>query len=312
LRIRTVCLALTAVLLFFSATHFAQADISQVNFLGALYKGTDPFYGQTVVAYKTGANVTVAISTYNSDFNFGAVNITAVKMWFDWGANYTSNEVNIDNIFQLERYESHVFMITFVLPTNISNIVTHSYTAYVEYAFGENVSISDVWTRQGSDFAVYSGDQADAQDLYAELATFGVLQPLGYYYYYYTPPILNFPYLPFVSSEARMLWSQARNSGTVGTMYYTRGDFTSAKTYFQEALDMVNQSFVAESGTGKSYEDGFASLMGGIGNAFNRSGDSILIAAAGIGLGAALFGVGVLIYGFAKLRTARPSQTSAK
>jgi hypothetical protein len=51
-------------------------------------------------------------------------------------------------------------MITLELPTDVSNMGTHSYTVYVEHVDGMNgtVPIIGTWTYQGSDFAVYSGD----------------------------------------------------------------------------------------------------------------------------------------------------------
>ena len=144
-----------------------------------------------------------------------------------------------------------------------------------------------------------------------ELTTLGVLLPTGYYYTY-LPPIVNFPYMPFVSSEARMLWSQARTEGTVGSTDYARGDFAGAKSHYQAALDKIDQSFAAESETGKNYENSFAGFMSGVGNAFNRSGDSVLVLAVGVGIGAVLLGIGVLVYGLAKLRTPRTPQSPTK
>jgi hypothetical protein len=301
--------------LLLSGARSVGATVSSVNFAGAFYKGYDLFHGKSVVAYKVGSNVTVAISVYNDYYySYTTINISAVKILFDWGTNYTSNEASMDNRFQLERYQTHVFLITLELPTDVSNMATHSYMVYVEHVnrLNGSVSVVNTWTYSGSDFAVYSSDQSDAQDLYAELVTIGVLPSMSYYYYYYLPPIVNFPYIPFVSSEARMLWSQARDEGNFGSTDYARGNFTGAKSHYQTALSMVNESFAAESETGSNYEDSFASLMGGIGNAFNRSGDSVLILAVGISIGATLFGIGVLVYGLAKLKTARTPQSPAK
>jgi phage shock protein PspC (stress-responsive transcriptional regulator) len=306
LKVQTVCLVFAVATLLLSGTRSVEASVSSVNFMGAFYKGNDSFYGSSVIAYKAGSNVTVAVSAYN-DYYYGyaTTNITAVKIWFDWGVNYTSSEVSMNKRYSLVQYQSHVFLITLQLPTNVSNMVTHSYTVFVEHVYGLNgsVGVFNTWTYSGRDFAVYSSDQSDAQDLYVQLTTLGVLPPTGYSYYW--PPVANFPYMPFVSSEARMLWSQARNEGTAGSASYARGDFAGAKSNYQTALGMIDQSFAAESETGKDYEGGFAGLMRGVGNAFNRSGDSVLILAIGIGVGAALFGVGILVYGLAKLRMAR-------
>ena len=84
LKVQTVCFVLAVAALLLSGTRLVSASVSSVNFIGAFYKGNDSFYGRSVVAYKTGANVTVAVSAYN-DYYYGyiAANVSAVKIWFD-------------------------------------------------------------------------------------------------------------------------------------------------------------------------------------------------------------------------------------
>lgn len=312
---RTICVAFAVVMLLLCAVRLVNADVSSVNFIGSSYKGSDPFYGASVSAYTLGANVTVAISVYNSYYVYGSstVNVSAVKIWFDWGANYTSIDVSVDDPFPIPAYQSHVFSITFALPTSVSNLVLHSYMVYVEHVdrlTGSPKVIVGTWTYSGSNFAVYSADQTDAQNMYSDLLNLGVIQYRDSYYY--VPPIENFPYLPIFSSEARMLWTKARDEGNTGSTLYMRGDFAGAKFRFQTALDLVNQSLTAESEKGKEYEDNFVDLMSGIGHAFNGVGDSVLILCIGIGIGAIMLGIGVLIYGVAKLRTNRTQPPTAK
>jgi hypothetical protein len=305
---KTVILALVVILVLFCGIQTARADIGSVNFMGAYYRGTDPFYGtgSDIVAYKAGSNVTVAVSVYNPYYSM-AINISSIKIWFDWGANYTSSEVSKTSPFALPLYQSHVFTIKLTLPSDVSTQVTRSYKVYAEYSY-PNASINSLstWTYQNSNFVVYSNDQADAQNLYLQLITTGLIQQGTSYYYYYYPTILNFPYIPFVSSQARMLWGQARNKATGGYVSYARGDFSEAKASYQTALNLVNQSFDIESKIGAGYENSFMNFTNGAASAMNGIGSATLILAWGIGIGAILFGLGILVYGIARLRTGRP------
>jgi len=315
LKSRTICVAFAVVMFLFCAVRSVSADVSSVNFIGAVYKGSDPFYGNSITAYTLGTNVTVAVSVYNNYYTYesSTVNVSAVIIWFDWGTNYTSTDVSLDNPFPIPPYQSYVFSLKFRLPSDASNLVLHSYMVYVEHVdrlTGSPKTIVGTWTYPGSGFAVYAADQADAQNSYSELLNLGVLQYRDSYYY--VPPIANFPYMPIFSSEARMLWTKARDEGYTGLTLYMRGDFGGAKSQFQTALDDVNQSLTAESEKGKEYEANFVDLMAGIGHAFNGVGDSVLILSIGIGIGAIMLGVGVLIYGVAKLRTNRTQPPTAK
>jgi len=65
LKAQTFCLVLAVATLLLSGARSVSASVSSVNFIGAFYKGNDSFYGKSVVAYKTGSNVTVAVSAYN-------------------------------------------------------------------------------------------------------------------------------------------------------------------------------------------------------------------------------------------------------
>lgn len=307
MKLEKAVLVLTAVLILSCGIQAVRAEIGSVNFVGPYYHGYDPFYGIDVVAYKANANVTVAVSVYNNFYYSQTVNISSVKIWFDWGTNYTSSEVSDASRFKLIQYQSQVFQIKLTLPSDVSNQVTHNYKVYAEYwgpSYGNSsIGVLNTWIYQGSNFVVYSGDQAIAQDLYLELATVGLVQTGSYYYYY--PSILNFPYIPFVSSNARMLWSQARNTATAGYLSYARGNFSDAKSSYLAALDLVNQSFDAESGVGANYEGSFINFTNGAANAMNGMGSSTLILAWGLGVGAVLFGLGILVYGIGRLRTGK-------
>lgn len=324
---------LAATLVSFYVSGPVNAYVSSVNFVGAFYRGSDTFYAASVVAYKAGANVTLAVNVVNDYYNYSLsppyspVNISAVIVGFDWGRNYTSTEASESNPVQMQPWQSRVFTITLNLPTNVTNLVTHRYTIYVEHIdrlTGTLKRIVGTWTWTGSDFAVYSAEQADAQDLYQQLVNIGLVTPT--YYYYYTPPIMDFPYLPIVSSEARMLWTKARTDASVGSTYYARGDFANAKARYQTAYNMANQSLAIEATKSTSLEDAFRNLISSTSQAMNTTAESsetfsdalmkmaessatqaqaFLILSVGLSIGVIMVGLGALLYGLAKRKIAQ-------
>jgi len=299
---------LIATLLLLHACSQVNAYVSSVNFIGPLYRGYDAFYGDSVVAYEAGSNATLAVAVYN-DYYYYLVNISAVIAGFDWGINYTSTEATEDTPIQIQPYQTRVFTITFPIPTNVSNLVRHSCTIYVEHVdrlTGTPKNIVGTWTYTRSDFAVYSIDQADAQNLYQQLISIGVVTYYGpYYYYYYLPPIANFPYLPIVSSEARMLWTQARTEASTGSMFYAQGDFASAKTYYQTACNMANQSLTIEAEKGILLEESIAKLADSISQASTTQSQASLILSIGVSIGVIMVGIGAILYGLAKRKIAQ-------
>lgn len=163
-------------------------------------------------------------------------------------------------------------------------------------------------TYTSNDFAVYSADQAESQDLYQKLIGIGVVQLS----YYYSPqyPIMNFPYLPILSAEARMLWTEARNKASSGSVYYARGDFENAKTSYQSAYNLANQSLSIEAEQGKNLEDEIKGFMDSVGQTLNKTAESttaqtqaLLILSVGLSIGVIMIGLGTILYGLAKRKT---------
>src|SRR3989304_4042894 len=83
----------------------AQAAIQQFTWLPPYeYRGYDSTFYQTyIVAYKTGATASLQIPVYSDTYvghpyhSYRPTNVSAVKIGFDWGTNYTSTEVSMDN-----------------------------------------------------------------------------------------------------------------------------------------------------------------------------------------------------------------------
>jgi tetratricopeptide (TPR) repeat protein len=217
---------LIATLSSISATTPVHAYIYNYYWITPFYRGYDQFYGSYITAYETGSTAQLFIQVYDDIYNYPSLNITvtAVKVLFDWNVNYSSTECPYT--MQYDAYHNFNINIT-VPPTNIaSNMFTHSFTIYVEFTYDSSTSY---WSYSGSYFAVYSMDQGDAMDAYQKLNA-------------------KLSYVPsFYSYEAQALLSKTESEYNIGSQYYTRGDFASAKTYYETGISDFDSAFSIES-----------------------------------------------------------------
>jgi hypothetical protein len=268
----------------------ARASIDSYNWISTAVRNTyDNFYGSYVTAYEeeTSANLVVSVSNeYVSQLN-----VSAVKVGFDWGINYSSSECNIDNPFGIASSQSHVFTINFTVPSALlaSNLVTHRFTIYVESVnstTGNKGIISLVAPMNGSGFAVFSADQAAAHEYKQELDAY---------------PTSNFNGIPFLTANARQLLQESNVAKTLASDSYTRGDFSTAKVYYKSSLDSIQQAWSNETAKWSTFEDAIADILHGGGNLLMMQGYAWLIFAVGF----LIMSIGVLIY-LARRRTLPP------
>jgi len=266
----------------------AKASVSNFNWIGAIMRNSyDDFYGASVTAYEENSTASLVVSVYNNYYSavypYSAVqvNVSAVKVGFDWGSNYTSTECSIDEPVQIAPYQSHVFTITFRVPSTsaVSNFVTHSYTIYAEHVNSTSGAKKTVgsWTESGSGFVIFSADQAVAYNSKMELEA--------------TYP--SYPYyIPILTAKGRQLLAESSAERTAAGRYYTRGTFDSAKLHYQNALALVRQALSNETETWSSFEDLFAGLLRSGGNLLTMQGYAWLL----FGIGFILMSIGSLVY----------------
>lgn len=288
-----------------------QADISTYSWIAPLYREHDPFYGTSVTAYKTGSTAQLLVGVNNDRGGYPNITVTAVKVWFDWNVNYTSNETPY--VMELDEY--HNFMINFTVPDIdvASNMIPHSFRIYVEFKYDTS---EDYWTYYPWDrFAVYSEDQADAQELYQELQAFRYVYPV------------------FLSSEARSSWFEAQMEYRTGETDYRNGDFTGAKTHYQTSWNLYHQSIDSEAKSGKAIEEALSNLMNSTAQSYatltelkdpltdvmnsmvetsRTQAQAFLILSVGIFTGMILIGIGVIIYALAKRKIASATASSTQ
>jgi hypothetical protein len=259
------------------------ASISNQNWIGPTYRGSDSFLGTSVTAYKTGSTATLVVNVY-SDYYVGypyysdrPVNISAVKVCPDWNINYTSTEASLGSPTVIQPNEYRLFTITFTMPDTAiaSNLIANNYRIYVEQVNSTTGAkrIVNTWTYSGSELAVYSTEQADSMLIvqkYSGIST----------------PSFSYP-------EARVLWTEAQLELSIGAKSYQMGNFTDAKIHYQAMDSLFQQALQTESTKGAAFTDSQTYY-------YNKTADAVTMQSYGyilMGLGLTLFGVGAIIYG---------------
>ena len=284
-------------------TRNVTASIQRFAWINATV-GEDPYYRQNVVAYKAGTPWNISISVYNDYLTpppppriYLPVNITAIKVYFDWGAwyNYT-----FKTPVRMNPLEVRVFNIGNLTPiiSAVPETWVYSYTVYVEYVTSIDPSPKMDWTWSGSNFAVMSEAHFHSFLLYNKLKGF-MTTPIP-------PSLIN-------STEAQVLLIKAYLEYTIGLQHYRNGAFEDARVHLQSADVYFADALNAWNQRGTAFEDAMLAYYNALTNATGKNADAELIQANAalnnaygwifFGIGWILIGVGIIVYGARKPKT---------
>lgn len=247
------------------------------NWIAPLVKNQyDTFYGDTIsVGYEAGSSASFYLNIINPTGN-QIYNISAIKVLFDWGINYTDPNANYNSTVpqMVGNQSSHVFTVTIGLPDNTvaSNLMLHSWTIYVEYVNAAGVVINTE-TLTGVRFAVFSSAQAEAQNLLAQIDQ-----------YSFNPP--------FLTSQAKQTLLQANLALHLGDTAYGKGDFTGAVSYYTNASSLIQSAYSSEYDKSLQFENALLGMAQGAVNMLNMMGIGYTL----FGIGFFFMGIGVLVY----------------
>jgi len=276
------------------------SSIQWWSWQGYVYFDYDSFYGEDVVAFKEGSIASLFVSVKNDFSPTRPINVSAVKVGFDWGTNYTSTQATLSSPVVLQHDEIRVFTVTFTVPStsSVSNLYLHDYKIYVEHVNSTTApqKIVETWVKfRGMPgfpsyfFAIYSGDQAAAQEMSQIIS--GMRMP------------------SFNSTTAMLTWIKATNESTLGEILYNQGNFTGAKTHYATALSLRNQAISTEQTTTGGIQDAQLALINAQAENF-KAGANYLSGLSSmwvlIGVAAVLFAIGYIIRGFGTLRKPAP------
>ena len=277
---RVMLLALVTLVLL-STLGSANATIESYNWIGPLIKNErDDFYGDYVTGYKTGSTATLVVNVRNHLPK--NMNVSAVIVSFDWGKNYTSAEVNSTNVFAIKPGEAHVFTVVFTVPdtTVASNLVMHNYKIYVDdvnATTGAKKLLYNNSPRSLSNFVVFSSTQADAKGTERELGNYDWSSTIPYY---------------FLTGEAKELYILAKGAKTQGYNAYVKGDFVTAASRYQDALDKIEMAWANETAVYSGFETSLKALVDSGQGMLNMVGYGYTL----FGIGFIFMGIGVLVY----------------
>jgi hypothetical protein len=142
------------------------------------------------------------------------------------------------------------------------------------------------FTNSGTNLAVYSADQADAQALAAQWTNMNAAS---------VPPVF---WLPLTTTAGAQPLSDSKVLAAQAATKYAAGDFAGAKADYQSAVDGLNTAYTANAALNTTAETGLASLLTNAGGAVDSYGAK-LDAEAGkahlIGVFYIMLGVALLI-----------------
>ncbi len=235
----TLLFFLSATLISISMVAPAMAEIQRFTWLPPyVEKGWSNYYGAYVVVYRHGSTVELIVPVNNNVYSNG-LNVSKVIVGFDWGQNKTLDLSG--NIRQVEFGRTEIFTVSFTASAveAVSSEWAHTYIIHVEHvnATTEPNMIVGTWSVDWNDFpsldykfVVFSADQADALDLSDEYDSYTSAYPLSY----------------FNSVNGSQLRGQAVIEAYLGDIYYSRGEYASARMQYQSALDLYSQALTAE------------------------------------------------------------------
>jgi len=279
----------------------AKAEITDSDWLGQVHS-YDPYadaHGwphDDVTVFPEDSTATLVVTVENDGAN--PLNVSAVIVWLDWNENFSSTECSVDEPLVIQPDTSHTFTVTFEVPSTstASNLVRHSCTIYVEEVDATK-QVSNHDTEAGPVFRVYSTVQKDAQRLYDELRVLTATTPT------------------FDSVEAEMLWTNGTREYNFGLASHRSGDFSDAKTHYEDALELLYQALSTETTFEKNLEDlavelleaqvaqvqANASYLEALGNAAKIRAQAFNIQAIALvvfGLGFVMFGVAAVVWAY--------------
>jgi hypothetical protein len=251
--------------------------VTTPKWLTPTFSGTDSYHDTTVIAYEAGTTAKLLIRVYN---DYATSSEIQIRVFMDWmTANVTSEEVTVAG----GKYHTFEISIPIASVSEASNVYLHSYTIYFEYTTNTDppVIIESVYST-GSNFAVYSADQADIVEITRQLDAMGFYSGI------------------YVTAAARELLLKAGTEESLGAQTYDRGEFASSLTHYTNALNYTQTGISTDITKMTVIEDTVIGVLDSMKGSMSMMGYGSLL----FGIGFLFIGIGVIIY---SIRRPRPS-----
>jgi len=258
----------------------ARALPANPNWIEPAYKGWDPYYGMNITGYLTGTNWNFTFSWTNP--NAYQVNVTALRMYFSWGKNYTSAYSAT-----IPAGAVRIFSFANTTPTLLDapeQIGLYSYNVYVHNVNGTNAELAPLNPINAGSFAVLSVEHLACLNIWTK---------------YYTPSGLRaFPSgVNMTHSQVELM--QAKFELEQGSQIFQAGVFGAARTHLQAGDTYFTDALAIWDTKGTAIEDADLAYKQAQTTYYTALGDANKMNAYGwilFGLGWVFIGLGIIIY----------------
>lgn len=277
---------------------------SHFRWVNPAYMGPDMFYDtsypyDTIVGYleETRWNFTTSWINHNPS----PINVSAIRIYFDWGKNYT---YSFSTPLQIMPGNTQTFQISNMTPSigEAPELWTHQYTVYIDHVNSTSPpyeNLFPIWVYGNDDFAVLSADHLECLKIFTKFGIFATSMSGGW------PPVMTD--LPNIT-ETQVLFTKLFMKLQQSMQYYQMGLFDTTKTHLQEADTFMTEALNSWNETGTAMEDANMGQKNAEANYHNALANSSLVNAYGwllFGLGWVFIGIGIIIYGARKPKTAQ-------
>lgn len=256
------------------------------------FKGYDSYYDETITGYLTDMDWDFTLS-WMQDYGY-QVNVSAVRIYFSWGKNYT---YRFASPIPVKPNVPYVFNVQNSTPSNTEapEYWTYQYWVYLHHVNGTTGPLSErpilPTAAHGSSFAVLSQDHFECLNSfmkYKSMTTNG------------TPNI----------TATQVNFTQAMMEFQQGSAIYPTGMFNAAKIHLQRGDSYWVAALNSWTTRGTDIEDAALDHQKSETNYNNALANSFLVNAYGwllFGLGWTFIGLGLIVYAFRRPKTATPS-----
>lgn len=297
-----------SLILLTMATPARASLVGEPAWVEPAYVGQDNYYGEYIVGYLTGTYWNFSFSWVN---DYGdPQNISAARMYFDWGQNYT---YSYSTPLMIMPGMTQTWTISNMTPpiADAPELWTHDYYLYLDRVNSTAAPygpLSSFSVTHGHNFAVLSTDHLACLNIWFRLGTFMFDGPMVTMQQTSTLPSIT---------RVQILMMQASMEFQQGMNIFDAGVFGTAKTHLQSAESLFNDALTAWDEKGTAMEDAELNATLAQTNYYNaqadatrKTADASIVNAYGwlfFGIGWTFIGIGIIVYGLRRPKIAPPS-----
>jgi hypothetical protein len=291
-----LCLLILPLISLAFVTPAKAADGSSYGWVEPAYVGEDMYYDTNIVGYLTGTNWNFTFSWVNY-YNY-QINVTALRMYFGWGKNYTSAYSTT-----IPAGATKIFSFVNVTPTLLEapeQIGPFSYRVFIHHANNTVAPYNDMVIDPGIynyNFAVLSPDHLACLNIWAKYTMFFGSSPLMM-----LPQGSMFPFGSNIT-DVQVKFLKAMLELEQGMQIFQAGVFGTAKTHLQAGDAYFTDALTTWSTKGTAIEEADLASKQAQTTYYTALGDANKMNSYGwilFGLGWMFIGIGIIIYGARK------------